>query len=174
LRGEPDMEPRLVEVDHVRQRLRASVVEVRRARCETTQDRALELRHVGEVARDQRAPGVGGLHAIGKCGLPAERNYRKIAGVEHVLPARRIRYPDIQGRWDRVIPDVRRIMADAARRYDALRPGNAVGELRAIQPRDLRDSEGSRVEDLLPAKDRLPLRIPDILPRVKQIEDPRV
>src|SRR5262245_34781446 len=55
LSDDPRAEALVVEIDHLAQIGGRSVVEVRSARGQAAQDRALELADVGELARDERS-----------------------------------------------------------------------------------------------------------------------
>src|SRR5205809_3516125 len=62
---QPDIEPRVVEVDQVVDPVGYTSVEIRRPRRQAAEDRRLELTYVSDLTGGHRPPGVGGLHIAG-------------------------------------------------------------------------------------------------------------
>jgi hypothetical protein len=60
LLGESYIEPHVIEVHHVIERLRESVMEVWRAACQSAKDGPLKFPDIGPFSADQRAAGVRG------------------------------------------------------------------------------------------------------------------
>src|SRR4051794_22033985 len=115
-------ELRIVEVDHVVQRLRRSVVEIRRARPETTQVRNFELGEVGEFPGNQSASWVGDgdeRASVAPRGYAVEGKILNVAR-ERILgavvrPAQKwIAGPGIEEPLDRVTAHLRRVVAGGA------------------------------------------------------------
>ena len=112
-------EPLVVEVDHVPQGGSRTIVEVRRARSEPAQDRTFEPADILALAGDHGAAWVG--HFVD---LSGERAFREIAGQrEHRQPGnvehRRllvagIGNANVERRLDRMVADIRRVVAGAA------------------------------------------------------------
>src|SRR5579885_3598507 len=82
LRREPDGEAGVVEVHDGTQVRRRAVVEVRGARGEPAQHRALRLADVGPLATEHRLPWVGYLHD-GAGGDVLKRVDRQVRDIEH-------------------------------------------------------------------------------------------
>src|SRR5437016_14113640 len=61
---EPDPEPLVVEVDHIRQGGRPTIVEIRSACRQPAQDWSLKLADVGTISADHRAADVGHLEGL--------------------------------------------------------------------------------------------------------------
>src|SRR5262245_15721720 len=61
---EPRLEARVVEPDHIRQRCRGSVMEIRRPRGQRAKHGPLELADVTPFAGYHRPSGIGGLNGL--------------------------------------------------------------------------------------------------------------
>ncbi len=115
--AKPDAETPVIEVDDIPQGLGRTVVEVRRAGGEASEDRSLESTDVLALAADHGAAGIGYFVDLSgeRAGFAGNREDRQTSNVEDWWCFfAGIRNANVERRLDRMVADVRRVVASAA------------------------------------------------------------
>ena len=147
-------------------------MEVRRTRGESAQNRSFGFADVGTVSADQRTAGIRDVKSLpGKrTGDALQREDRQSGNIESWRVRIGVGYADVQRRLDRMISDVRRIMAGAASTGDEL----AVQHV--VETGHVSNIDQLGIEDDLAARDRLAISglvvcFPEARPRGIQVKD---
>ena len=121
--AEADAETPVIEVDDVPQILGRTIVEIRRAGGEASEDRSLESTDVLALAADHGAAGIGYLVDLSgeRAGFAGDRKDRQTSNVEDWWCFfAGIGNANVERRLDRMVADVRRVVAGAAKARNGL------------------------------------------------------
>jgi hypothetical protein len=152
-RSEPDVEALIVEIHHIQQCRRRTVVEIRRPSGQPAQNWSLHLADIGAFAGNQRSTRISdGVSVTGiRSRHTRQRKDRQIGDVQAwiVIVGATIRDAYIYWQFDRMVADIRGVMAGATESVDCSETGLVV------DTRDASDGDRCIVEQRFAARDCL-------------------